>query len=283
MAYTKLLAAIDLYETEQPALKRAVELNERYRAKLDVVHVVPYVINTVPYAGEFQGELLQEAERRLQSEMAKLNLPNLGVHLKQGNAGIEVAKAAKELGVDLIVVGSHGKHGVDLLLGSTANAVVHQAPCSVLTVRIDANDQAVHRGPYRKIVVAADLEKDNAAVLDAAVSLAKDNGAELFLIHVVPEITAMADVYVPSLATDLKTLAEEHIKPVQQRLGVDATHTRVLIGLPKHDILQYANDVGADLIVIGSHGRKALAAMLLGATANAVLHGAKTDVLVVRM
>jgi len=68
--------------------------------------------------------------------LKKLNIEEIPVVYEFGNAANEIVQYAKDNHVDLIVLGSHGRHGAKLLLGSTANAVLHHAKCDVLAVRI---------------------------------------------------------------------------------------------------------------------------------------------------
>ncbi len=283
MKYQHIVAAVDIYEQQQAALARAVELAKRYSATLEVVHVLPQVVVNIPYASDFQQDMQDEAKKKLDAMLAGLNFPGVKSHLVVGSAARETARVAKAVKADLVVVGSHGKHGVDLMLGSTANGVVHQADCDVLTVRIDGQDVPKCVGPYKKIVLATDLNEDNRPVIDAAFAKAKEYGAELFIINVVPETASMASVYVPDVELELEKHAQDTMADLAKELGIAEDHTRVQIGAPKHDILQYAKAVGADLIIIGSHGRKAFASVVLGSTANSVLHGATTDVWVVRI
>ena len=283
MKYQHIVAAVDVYEKQQAALQRAVELAKSYQATLDVVHVAPQIVVNIPYSADVQTNLEAEAKQRLDVLVAGIKLPGVKAHSVVGSAAREVVKVAQAVKADVIVVGSHGKHGVDLMLGSTANAIVHHAACDVLTVRIDREDTPACLGKYKKIVLATDLNEDNRPVILAAVNKAKEQGAEFFVINVVPETASMASVYVPNVELELQKNAEKVMEGLAKEFGIAKDHTVVKIGAPRYDILEYANQVQADLIVLGSHGRKALASLVLGSTANAVLHGAKTDVLVVRI
>jgi universal stress protein A len=68
----------------------------------------------------------------------QLGVADAGQHVAQGSTKNEITRLALELQADLIVMGSHGRHGLALLLGSTANAVLHAAPCDVLAIRVKA-------------------------------------------------------------------------------------------------------------------------------------------------
>ena len=283
MKYQHIVAAVDVYEQTQAALERAVAFAKKYNSELEIIHVLPPVLTNAPYAMEFQTNIQDEAKVRLEGIAKMAAVGDAKTHTILGSPGREIARLSKKLNADLIVVGSHGKHGVDLLLGSTANALVHHAKCDVLTVRVNQEDKALKTGPYRKILLATDLNEDNHIVIEKAYALAKENDAELYIINVVPDTPAMASVYIPNVELDLKKHAEEVMAGVVKELNINASHALVKIGFPSHDILAYATEVAADLIVMGSHGPKLLKSILLGSTANAVLHGAKTDVLIVRL
>lgn len=139
--------------------------------------------------------------------------------------------------------------------------------------------------PYRHILLAVDLAPDTAAVAARARDpLSPDT--RLSIIHV---IEPLALAYGAEMPIDLGTLQEEITKQARTRLetlareiGDGRADTVMASGSVPKEILRAADELGVDLIVIGSHGRRGLAA-LLGATANGVLHHAHCDVLAVRI
>ena len=142
MPYQHILIAVDLTDECHPVVERALAIAASNGAKAALVHIVE------PMAMAFGGDvpmdlsLLQQqqfdqARERLQSFAGRY--PQLGAeqrHLAYGQPRQELHRLAEEQGCDLIVVGSHGRHGLALLLGSTANDVLHGAPCDVLAVRL---------------------------------------------------------------------------------------------------------------------------------------------------
>ena len=140
---------------------------------------------------------------------------------------------------------------------------------------------------YQHILVAVDIASENAAVIDRALETARQNNARSTLVHVV-EFTGTlyaGDIPLPEdldLDRRLAEQAEDKLKAlIAERRLADVDHM-VEIGIPKREIVRIAEEKGADLIVIGSHGRHGLQ-LLLGSTANGVLHQAKCDVLAVRV
>lgn len=142
MSYQHILIAVDLTDECHPVVQRALELAASNGAKAALVHIIE------PMAMAFGGDvpmdlsLLQQqqfdqAKERLVSFAERYEQLGSGQrHLVYGQPRQEIHQLATELGCDLIVVGSHGRHGLALLLGSTANDVLHGAPCDVLAVRL---------------------------------------------------------------------------------------------------------------------------------------------------
>jgi len=139
---------------------------------------------------------------------------------------------------------------------------------------------------YRKVLVAVDLSEDAALVLKRARGVADGATAELHIMHV---IEPLSFAYGGDIPMDFSGIQDEIYQQATQQLekfaethGVDSGHRHITLGRPEVEIHAKAEEIGADLIVIGSHGRHGFA-LLLGSTANGVLHGAKCDVLAVRV
>ncbi|MBA1427299.1 universal stress protein [Pseudomonas fluorescens] len=142
MPYTHILVAVDLTEECDPVIKRAQESSIANGAKLSLVHIVePMAMafgGDVPMdLSQLQQQQFDQAKERLERLILKYpKLNKEACHLTYGQPRQEIHHLAKEHDCDLIVVGSHGRHGLALLLGSTANDVLHGAPCDVLAVKL---------------------------------------------------------------------------------------------------------------------------------------------------
>ncbi|MGE8297434.1 MAG: universal stress protein [Pseudomonas sp.] len=142
MPYQHILVAVDLTEECDPVVVRAQKLAQASGAKMSLVHIVEPM--AMAFGGDvpmdlsmLQQQQFEQARERLDSFTGKY--PELTAdqrHLAYGQPRQEIHRLAAEQGCDLIVVGSHGRHGLALLLGSTANDVLHGAPCDVLAVRL---------------------------------------------------------------------------------------------------------------------------------------------------
>ena len=141
---------------------------------------------------------------------------------------------------------------------------------------------------YQHILLAVDFSEHGDYVAEKAKSLAFKYQSKLSIIHVLDNIPMPDTSYGTLIALDqdsgYELLEAEKIKLKQlgQYLGVAIDQQYLVWGIPKQEIIAFANEQQADLIVLGSHGRHGLA-LLLGSTVNAVLHHALCDVMAVRL
>ncbi len=142
-SYKHILLAADFSEHGEAVADRAKDLAEKYQAKLSIVHVMDNLLitdaaygSTIPFDLDLTAELMAAAKKRLANLAEKLNIAEDCRWMETGSPKLEIIRVAEENKVDLIVVGSHGRHGFALLLGSTANGVLHHALCDVLAVRL---------------------------------------------------------------------------------------------------------------------------------------------------
>ena len=137
--YKKVLFATDFDEVGIKAAHKAKKIADENNAELYLVHVVePIPAYAYPgFAGfaEVEISIKEQAKSELSELAQKLGVSDDKQIIEFGSTKQEVLKLAKDLNIDLIVAGSHGKHGLALLLGSTANAILHGAECDVLIVR----------------------------------------------------------------------------------------------------------------------------------------------------
>lgn len=141
--YSHILLAVDFTPATDTVTQQAMELCQAFNARLSLVHVVEFVQMdlsndlVMPQALlEIDQGLVKRARQRLQKLAEELGVDQAECFVSQGSTQREILHLAVERNVDLIVIGSHGREGIQRLLGSTANAVLHGAPCDVLAVRI---------------------------------------------------------------------------------------------------------------------------------------------------
>jgi len=144
--------------------------------------------------------------------------------------------------------------------------------------------------PYQHVLAAVDLSEESIQVLDKARDAAQNNGARLSLLTVVKPLTQVyGGLDMAPIASGAVSFEEEALKQARAQLrdlgtryGVAEENIHVVLGAPAHEIRESSKEFGADLIVMGTHGRHGLG-LLLGSTASGVLHGVDCDVLAVRV
>ncbi len=140
--YQKILVGVELDpKADALVLAKAQELKDQFNAKLYFIHCVEHLSNYGAAYGvsagiDIEEILVQEAQKSIQEIGQKFGVSANQLLVKVGTANHIIVDEAKAMGAQLIVIGSHGRHGVRLLLGSTANGVLHSAHCDVLAVRL---------------------------------------------------------------------------------------------------------------------------------------------------
>lgn len=141
--YQNILVAIDLNSpADELLIQRASEVIEKNKAKLSILYAIePLNFNVSasaePIALASDEELIKQAGMDLDKLAEKYHLNQPQKIIKIGYPKQVITEYVKQLSIDLIIVGNHGRHGLSLmLLGSTANAILHHAACDVLVVKV---------------------------------------------------------------------------------------------------------------------------------------------------
>lgn len=141
--YQHILIAADFSEHSQQVISRAQEIAERYQAKLSICHIIEdFPIADFAYEPmisidlDMRDAMLDSGKKHIADIASKFDIPTENQWVEFGSPSLNIVSLAMSNNVDLIVVGSHGRHGIKLLLGSTANGVLHHALCDVLAVRL---------------------------------------------------------------------------------------------------------------------------------------------------
>ena len=140
--YRNMLLAVDFAAQTESLCQHAAETAKLYSATLSLVHVVEPVVSDSafdtlpPLPVDFDDLLVTQARERLDDLGERYGVGEDKRFLEIGVTKREILRVAEVQAIDLILVGSHGRHGIELLLGSTANAVLHHADCDVLAIRL---------------------------------------------------------------------------------------------------------------------------------------------------
>jgi nucleotide-binding universal stress UspA family protein len=291
----KVLVALDFSEPSEHALAEGHAIALAAGAKLLVCHSVPNVTRVnalfpernwaealaVPKLMEAAGDL---ADRRI-TELTGRAQNDVTLFVDNGPADTAILRRAEEQEVDLVVVGSHAHTGIrHVLIGSVAERVVRYAHCSVLVAR--------HGPESGQVLAATDFSHPATPAIATAAREMKRRNARLTVLHslglalplgVSASVPLGATAHVPPQdAIDAaRALALQMLADSLSRLGVEG-HRLVPAGIPEDDIVEAANRLAAELVVVGSRGWTGLARVALGSVAETVVHRAACSVLVVR-
>ncbi len=138
-SYQHLLAAIALDEHGEGVARRARDLAQQFGARLTIAHVVEYIPLETGEAlmaapPDLAVQLQEQAQTRLKDLCARLGLTDSALCVASGGVAAEIHRTAKDLGVDLIIVGHHPRHGLSALFSHTEEDIVQRARCDVLAV-----------------------------------------------------------------------------------------------------------------------------------------------------
>ena len=293
----KILVPLDFSPASVEALDYAVWLAKRFRAAIHLVHVYPPdEASPVPGAAHL---LFQSAEaiERLNEELTGIHRKNVptfrpeNCHIRRERPYEEIVRVAREIGADLIVLSTRGHSGLKhLLLGSTAEHVVRNAPCPVLVARKRKQRSKATREAFaiRTILVPTDFSQCSLAGTEYAAFLAKKLNATLRLFHAMFPYTNYvfvdrAGVRLSGLAEAVEETARQEMDALKQMdfLRGLLVQTELLPGLAVDEICAAAGKPDVDLIVSSTHGRTGLKHALIGSVAEHVVRYADRPVLVV--
>lgn len=140
--YKNILVAVDLSQDSAVILDKARSIAKAYDAQLSLVHVIEPIavgyaieVSSIDVDGLHQ-EAAAQARETLIEMGGKIDIPENRLHTLLGQPAREIKELAEKIGADLIIMGNHGRHGWELLFGSTSTGVAHGVPCDLLTVHV---------------------------------------------------------------------------------------------------------------------------------------------------
>lgn len=143
--YKKIILAVDFHEDNAVLVETAKDMAGLYDAELHLVHVnqplgMAYAADGVSWGDQIyalEASIRKESKKKMNELAGQLGLKEERCHLLEGRPAAQIHELCAKDGFDLIIMGTHGQAGLQLLLGSTANSVLHGAGCDVLAIRID--------------------------------------------------------------------------------------------------------------------------------------------------
>lgn len=276
---TKILVPYDFSEQAQNALDFSVAIANKFdNVHLEVLHVmeVPASTNMGTMGG---GEMMPNMENQIffvelmnrrKSQIEELKAKYIGANfkfsatIKLGNAFKNISDSINEEKPDLVIMGSKGASGMEeVLIGSNTEKVVRTASCPVLTIK-----SPIHPDDLKKIVFASDFKDDSAEVAIRIKRFQELLGAQLYFVVVntpgnfessrnsILRIKAFAQKH------DFADVTAEIYNSISEESG----------------IIEFAEDVNADMIAMGTHGRTGFLHLITGSIAEDVVNHAKRPV-----
>ena len=292
---TRILAPSDFSPLAEEACSLAARLANRLEAGLVVFHAIPLLDLTREMQAmkrRTRESILDDTREHLRG-WTEAAVPGewrrfLGIEAQVavGDPAQEIAAAAG--GADLIVMATHGRSGIGhLVMGSVTAAVLRTARVPVLALRAGQADRPLTA--VKRILWATDLTPTSAAAWGYALLLADVLAAEVYLLHVVSaaKVVGGPDLPVPLPGEWLEAelaARDRDLATMQEEVGARrlAARRKVAVGPPAATILAEAKAERADLIVMGTHGRRGLPHVLMGSVAEAVIRKAPCPVLAVQ-
>jgi nucleotide-binding universal stress UspA family protein len=292
MKIQKVLFPTDFSNDAEQALDHAILFAKEFGAELHVLHATE-LLNDDPHNPAFHlpdsGEIFDRVREVTNSEMGQLisrhpvsDLKLERVQRRGSSASATILEYIEEAGIDLVVMGTHGRRGVArALIGSVAAKVVQLSPCPVMTLRLLETERKRER--IAKIAVPIDFSTPATHALSVAADLAARYQASLQLVHVV-ENYALPDFYGPQhgerdeLADQCKTELGKLMKGIEVPFTAHVAHAK----RAADGIGEFLEQNGSDLVVISTQGLTGLSRFLIGSTAERVITLASCPVFALR-
>jgi universal stress protein E len=304
--FTRILVATDFSKHANAALEQAVWLARQTNASVTLAHTLPDLRKTVHGASTkakldllcsegnlFEREVRQESNHKMRQQIAQLQTADMNIACETllGEPFVELTHAVQQEGYDLLLAGTRGLTTWEqFFVGSTAKRLIRKCPCSVWIVK------AEHVHPPRSILLATDFSSVSTKALCQALSLAEAAQAELHVLHVVDAL----QLPTPQTLTNASSqIMQQELSQLQNAINYDAqlnmknflkllpttqvkVQSHIAWGTPWHEIARLAQEIRADMLVIGTIGRTGLPGLLLGNTAEKLLDACPCSILAVK-
>ena len=289
--YDRILVPTSGVDEPTPATERAIDLAERCGAAIHAIYVLEsgripiqdgsqYVLDELAGVGEVALERVEERARAAGVETVETTKA-------EGVPHSEILSYVDEADVDLVVMGTHGRKGLDrYLLGSVTEKVVRASPVPVLSIK--RGDGSPGPIEYSDVLIPTDGSEGAEAAVDHGVAFAETVDADvhgLYVIDVratVPNVDAGSQTEVRDLLEAEGDRATDYVDTQARNAGLEVS-TAVVQGTPYAQIREYVVEHDVDLIAMGTHGRTGLERYLLGSVAEKVVRTADVPVLTVRL
>lgn len=291
-----IVVALDFSACSADALAHAARLSGKSGARLHLIHVIDAAVlhELHDASGHPIGRLSDDAVsgalgdlRRFAAE-AGLTATDLDLHAPIGAPIVEVTGLLRKAQAELLVVGRNGASDPDRGPGTFAMRCARESPCSVLVV------PQSHRRPFRRILVGVDFSEDSRLAVRSAIEVARSDGGRVDVLHMffgpgadgssTSPFVAGPLHRIPDPQQHLQRRLEEFLQSLELERGTVTIESRMVPDYSSagFGLARLADELAADLLVVGTRGRTGLARILMGSTAERALREAPCPVLIVK-
>jgi nucleotide-binding universal stress UspA family protein len=275
VSLSRILVATDFSKTSDRALEHALALARTYNSRIFLTHVIPVDLMMAPELTEASREKMRKAARegmeRALSGGRFFEVPHEEI-IEEGALWPSIDALIRKHDIDLVVVGTHGIGVVEqLLVGSSAEQIFRQARIPVMTVGPDVSREPLYAIELKNILFATAFGLGAERQAAYAFSLAQEHRSRITLLHV-QQRSDREQAIVDQLQELVPSQTDLHCLPL----------FRVEQGDPVKEILRVAEQMHADLIVLGAKTRKGLAGHVPHTKAYQVICGASCPVLTIK-
>jgi len=286
ISINKILCPVDFFPASDAAVNYAAGLAAHYDATIHFLHVItPIPAGTYEYmidTTDAMTSMMDAATEQMKTMAAKAKVAGVtaATEVRIGDVYDEIKAAIEVDKPDLIVMGTHGRRGVERwFMGSTTEKLLRHSPVPLVTITA-AGEKCFNAARFRRILVTTDFSEGTADALAYAFSVAQENESEVTLLHVVHDVSAdLSGKYRDSLLDGVRKQLDEMVPP-EAKTWCEIV-TRVETGVPYRIILRTIEDERPDLLVMNIHGKGMLDRALLGSTAERVVRAASCPVMAI--
>lgn len=290
--YTHIVIAVDFTPSCRNALGQAVRLASKWEAALTAVHVMDeFLVHELKQAlFADQATIHEEWLKRLAQFVDETDAGSgqVKMDVRIGSADAELMKACLVMGADLLIMGARGSREEPNRVGAIASKCLRKAPIDVLLVRADAH------GPFKHLVACVDFSDNSKKAVQIALSMAESEKASLDCVHVYQSAFAMAIDY-GGVTSSLPLSADDHtlevweaeltnfVQPLLIHTPDVSVKTSVIERINiREAVLDHVKESHADLVVLGTRGKRSLRELLLGTTAERIVADAPCSVFAIK-
>lgn len=289
-----IIVGIDFTPCSASALRQAVRIAQWNQADLHVVHIIEMLVAQdlevalSKYQQNIQAGLVRDARSAWAQFIADIpEASGTGLHVEVDHPLAVLIRTVREHSADLLVLGTHGTSEPARGTGTLATACIRKAMTKVLLIKEG------HTEPFRSVVACVDFSETSFRALEQAVRVATQDDARLHVLHVFsgpwntlwyrnPTPRGTND-YEKQFRDRLAGQLREFCQPLRGELQYLKAEYE-LVDSPKHGwgITQFAQQVGCDLVLLGTRGRTNIRDMLWGSTAERVVRDAPCSVMAIK-